>query len=687
MTAEPRGYVLGVDIGGTFTDVAMLDVDTGEQWFYKAESTPRAPEQGVINGITGILQAQGREPDECLGFVHGTTLALNAILTRSGARLGLLATRGFGDVLEIGRLQMPDPFNFYTQKPVPLVRKKYVAEVVERVLSNGDVLTPLSEEAVLRGVERLTAIGVEAIAICFVNAYKNPVHELAAAEIIRRHYPSVTVSLSSQVWPEIREYERTMVTVMSAYVAPKVAAYLTSLQQRIEEVRLAGPVYVTTSNGGMLPARLAKERPGTTLLSGPAAGVIASAQLAETCGMENVVAVDMGGTSADIAMITKGQIPYSTETRVGDFPVIFPSVDVSSVGAGGGSIARLDNVGVLKVGPASAGADPGPACYGRGGTQPTVTDAYLTTGILDPEGFLGGRLRLRPRLAHEALSQIARQTRYSVHELSAGVLRVATSNLLVGVARVEAHKGIDIRDFTLLAYGGAGPTHACFLAEELGIRRVAVPPSPGTFCAWGSLLADLRLDWVQTFHQPVGDMSLATLRGWFAERQAEGRKLLGREALVLEGIHGLKSADMRYRGQGHNLEVALSDQLLSGNDPGAIADAFHRRYQEVYGTADSTLPVEFINARLTVVGLTRKQGLRELLPGTGRAPDERRARQVFFDGGVHRAPAFLRSRLPVGFQHPGPCLVDQSDSTVFVRPSWTLAVDHFGILHLERRDA
>ncbi len=684
---ERRGYVLGVDIGGTFTDVVMMNTETGDQWFYKTESTPQGFEFGVIDGIQGMLELEGRRPEDCIGFVHGTTLALNAILTRSGARLGVLVTRGFADILEIARLQMPDPFNFYTKKPVPLVRKQYVAEVSERILGTGEVLTPLPEAEVKEAADRLVTKGVEAIALCFINAYKNPSHEVAAAEIIRRHYPHVTLSLSSQVWPEIREYERAMVTVMNTYVAPKVGAYLTSLQKRIDEAGLSVPVLVTASNGGILPARLAKERPGTTLLSGPAAGVIASAQLAEACGIENVIALDMGGTSADIAVLNKGQIPYSTETRIGDFPVIFPCVDVSSVGAGGGSIARLDNMQVLKVGPASAGADPGPACYGRGGMHATVTDAYLATGIIDPANFLGGRLRLYPDLAVQALGELARQTRYTDSELAEGVLRVATSNLLAGVARVEAHKGIDIRDFTLLAYGGAGPTHACFLAEELGLRRIAVPSSPGTFCAWGALLADFRLDFVQTFHQPVADVHLADLRAWYAECERQGKELLADEKPLIEAVYTLKSADMRYRGQGHNLEVPLPESVLLGDDRQQLAEAFHRRYQEVYGRADASVPVDFISARLTLVGRTRKRPLRELSPREMRAPRERGTRQVFFQGEVHPVPVFFRTDLPADFQRRGPCLVDQTDSTVFVQPGWEVEVDRYGILHLQRSDA
>ena len=466
MTLRPGAFAVGVDIGGTCTDVAMLDPATSERFFFKTETVPRDVASGVIKGIGGLLAQRGRRAEDCIAFIHGTTLALNAVLTRDGARVGLLVTRGFGDLLEIGRLQMPDPFNFYTQKAKPLVRKNFVREVDERILGTGDVHTPLDESSVERAAAELIERGAEILTVCFINAFRNPSHERLAAELIRARHPGVRVSLSSDVWPEIREYERSLVTVMNAFVTPKVSNYLDNLQERVAEIGLGGSLNITTSNGGMLPVRLARERPGTTLMSGPASGVIASALLAEECSLQNVLAFDMGGTSSDFAVLLGHQIPYSTETRIGDLPIVFPSVDVVSVGAGGGSIARLDNLGVLKVGPESAGADPGPVCYGRGGTSPTVTDAYLVSGILNESNFLGGAVRLDASLARAAIATLAEQTRFSVDELAEGILRIATSNMILGVGRIEGRIGFDIRDLVLLAYGGAGPTHACMLAEE-----------------------------------------------------------------------------------------------------------------------------------------------------------------------------------------------------------------------------
>lgn len=681
------GYVLGVDIGGTFTDLALLDVATAECRFFKTPSTPGHDERAVVEGALAILGLDDRQPGECVSFIHGTTLALNAVLTRTGARPGLLVTEGFGDILEIGRLQMPDPFDFYTTKPEPLIRRRYVAEIPERVLGNGEVLAPLREDDVVSAARALASLGVDVVAVCFLNSYRNPVHEREAARIVRERFPTLPVLLSSEVWPEIREYERSMVTLLNAYVAPAVDRYLASLGESLRDVEFVVPVNVTTSNGGMLPATLVTSRPASTLLSGPAAGMIASARLAEITGEQNVLALDMGGTSSEIAVITGAEIAYSTETRIGDFPVILPSVDVVSVGAGGGSIARLDNLGVLKVGPESAGAEPGPACYGRGGVAPTVTDAYVTTGILAPGNFLGGRIRLDSGLARAAFSRLAAATSHAPEEVAEAVLRIATSNLLAGVARVEALRGIDIRDFTLLAHGGAGPTHACFLAEEVGIGRIVVPPSPGTFCAWGSLLADFRIDFAQTFRRPVTDLDRAALREWYAEREREGTALLLEQAQRVRDTLALCSADMRYRGQGFNVEVPLDRSLIESEDPEGLCAAFHRRYDEVYGTADPSLGVDFVTARLTVLGRTRTRALVSSAATDGDSPAGANEREVFVDGTVRRIPAYSRAGLAAGFRAPGPCIVDEATSTTFVHVGWTVTVDEHSVLCLERAGA
>lgn len=682
MLPKRGAFSIGVDIGGTCTDVAMLDPSTNERYFFKTETVPRDVAQGVVNGITGLLGREGRDPSECVAFIHGTTLALNAVLTREGARVGLLVTRGFGDLLEIGRLQMPDPFNFYTQKVRPLVRKTFVREVDERILGAGDVHTPLDVKSVESAATELIEHGVEILTICFINSFKNPAHEREAASIVRSRFPSIRVSISSEVWPEIREYERSLVTVMNAFVTPKVASYLDNLQERVAGIGLRGSLNVTTSNGGMLPVRLAKERPGTTLMSGPAAGVIASARLAEDCALDNVVAFDMGGTSSDFAVLVGHQIPYSSETRIGSLPVVFPSVDVVSVGAGGGSIARLDNLGILKVGPESAGADPGPVCYGRGGTAPTVTDAYLVTGILNEASFLGGSVRLDASLARAAIAELASKTRFSTDEIAEGILRVATSNMILGIGGIEGRIGFDIRDFALLAYGGAGPTHACMLAEEVGIRSVVIPKSPGTFCALGCLSADFRLDYVQTLNTPLRAPDWERIRRWYTEKEADAAKHLKDETSV-EAVLALRSADIRFEGQGFNTEVSLEPAILASGDADGLKAAFSCRYEQLYGVSQFSVPGEIVNIRLTVIGKrARYRSTRERRSAS--TPRSSGTRSVYFAGARQTIQVFHRDSLGAGTRIEGPCVVDQPDSTTFVRPGWHGVTDDQGNLHLTK---
>jgi N-methylhydantoinase A len=677
------GFLIGVDIGGTCTDVAMIDSKTKQQFFFKTETTPRDVEQGVVNGVAGILKQQDRRPDECEAFIHGTTLALNAVLTRNGANVGLIVTRGFGDVLEVGRLQMPDPFNFYTQKPRPLVRKNFVREVDERILGNGRVDTPLDVASVEKAADELVEKGAELLAVCFINGFRNPAHEQEAARIIRKRHPSMALSLSSEIWPEIREYERTMVTVMNAFVAPKVSTYLDRLQGRLSEFGLTGPVNITTSNGGMLPARIVRDRPGTTLMSGPASGIIASTQLAANCKLDNLIAFDMGGTSSDFAVISNAEIPYSNETRIGDLPVIFPCVDVVSVGAGGGSIARLDNLGVLKMGPESAGADPGPVCYGRGGTAPTTTDAYLAAGILDGNNFLGGRVKLDEKRARQAITDLAKLTKYTPDEFAEGMLRVATSNLIAGIGKIEGRIGIDIRDFAILAYGGAGPTHACLLADELGIRRVVVPLSPGTFCALGSLSADFRMDFVQTVNAHLAAPNWTQIGEWFADREAQARKQLDQEMDLIDSVVAVRSGDVRFEGQGFNTEVAMSGDILKKADSAAYEAAFRARYEQLYGVVQPHVPGELVNIRLTIIG-RRKQNPPVFLGAMKGKPSPVGQRQVYFDGKRQPIPVYRRTDLGAGAKFDGPCIVDQVDTTTFVKPGWNAEVDAYGVLHLMR---
>jgi N-methylhydantoinase A len=434
----------------------------------------------------------------------------------------------------------------------------------------------------------------------------------------------------------------------------------------------------------MLPARMARDRPGTTLLSGPASGIIAAAELAQRSHVDRMIAFDMGGTSSDFAVVVDGQIPYSTETRIGELPVIFPSVDVVSVGAGGGSIARLDNLGVLKVGPESAGADPGPACYARGGREPTVTDAYVASGILDGGNFLGGKVKLDGQLAEQAIDRLAGATRYSRDELAEGILRVATSNLILGIGRIEGRIGVDVRDFTILAYGGAGPTHACMLADDLGIRSIIVPLSPGTFCALGSLSADFRMDFVQTMGVPLPQMNWDQVGAWFRDKEALAAEEFRKEGDMTAGVSVLRSADIRYEGQGFNTEVPIAAHIVADGSSSALARAFHARYEQLYGVAQAAVPAELINIRLTVIGQRRRH---ERAPNPIRdraAARPSSQRSAFFHGRRRLLPVFRRADLPAGSAISGPCIVDQADTTTFIGPDWRAEVDADLNLRLER---
>lgn len=683
MADDNESYLIGVDIGGTCTDVAMINSRTGQEYFFKTETVPHDVEQGVVNAISGILCRQHRRPEDCAAFIHGTTLALNAVLTRKGAKVGLIVTRGFGDILEVGRLQMPDPFNFYTQKPRPLVRRNFVREVDERILGNGRIDTPLDVASVEKAADELIEKGAELLAICFINGFKNPTHEQEAARIIRERHPSIVPTLSSQVWPEIREFERTMVTVMNAFVAPTVASYLDRLQGHLKKFGLTGPVNITTSNGGMLPARIVRDRPGSTLLSGPASGIIASTQLAAACKLDNIIAFDMGGTSSDFAVIANAQIPYSNETRIGDLPVIFPCVDMISVGAGGGSIGRLDNLGVLKMGPESAGADPGPVCYSRGGTVPTTTDAYLATGLLDSDNFLGGRVKLDKSRAKQAIADLASRTKYAPDEFAEGMLRVATSNLIVGIGQIEGRIGIDIRDFAILAYGGAGPTHACMLADEIGVRSVVVPVSPGTFCALGSLSADFRIDFVQTINAKLAALNWVQIGEWFAERESQAIAQLEEEKDLIELVFAVRSGDARFEGQGFNTEVTMSDEMLKNGDSDAFLSAFHARYEQLYGVAQAHVPGELVNIRLTVVGRRKHNPPIELV-ARGAAPSPVGNREIYLNEKRQAVPVYKRSDLGAGAKLIGPSIVDQDDTTTVIKPDWNAEVDAYGVLRLMR---
>jgi N-methylhydantoinase A len=671
-----QGYRLGIDIGGTFTDAMVADADGRVVASLKTPSIPNAPEQAIFNALEQLQQASVNIAEIGL-FVHGTTLGVNTLIERNGAVTGLLVTEGFRDVLEIRRLRLENTTNLYGDKALPLIPRRLVQEIDERCLASGEVYRPLNEEQLLRAVRELVLEGVTAIAISFLHSYKNAQHEQRAEQLIKQHFPELFICTSSGVWPQQREYERTLATVMNAYIGAQMGGYFHRLEQGVQNYGLTAKVLSTMSNGGIMTSSRATTEPVKTLLSGPASGVIGATHVARMAGLNQVVTFDMGGTSVDVALID-GQPAYSVDNQVGDFPVIIPAIDVTAIGAGGGSIAWVDTAGVLKVGPRSVGAQPGPACYNRGGTLPTTTDAYLHLGILQADRFLGGQMELRPDLAQEVLERLGEQIGMSSYEAAQAILDVATANMYAQFTPLMARKGVDPRDFTLLAYGGAGPMHAFLMAREVGITKVLIPPSPGTLCAMGCVVADLRNDFVHSLNKVSHELQQEELERWFEKLGEQGRRWIAEETeqgIELDTTYLLYSADMRYEGQAFDLGVTLSSVQY-----GSIADAetrFHQQYEAVFGISQPESPVAFVNLRATIIGVTRKSET-VIIPAPVKTSYEAERRTIVFDGREQLAFITDRAQLNVGEVLSGPVIINEYDTTVFVPPGYSLTKDRYG---------
>jgi N-methylhydantoinase A len=651
-----------------------MDETTGAFVGAKTPSRPAEPERAILEGLRELLAREGAAAGDIGSFVHGSTLGLNTLIQRSGAPTGLLVTEGFRDVLEIRRLRLPGAPSFYAERPRPLVPRRHVREVRERILANGRIYRPLDVDQAVHAAAELWEAGVQALAICFLHAYRNPAHEEQAAAAVSRAVPDLYVCTSSQVWPQQREYERALVTVMNAHIGPRLRNYFAGLQRELTALGLSCPLLSTKSNGGVTTARQAARAPIETVLSGPAAGVIAAAHLGRLTGRRKLIALDMGGTSADISIVD-GAVGYSTESHVGDFPLMVPAVDVTSIGAGGGSIAWADGAGVLKVGPHSAGADPGPACYGRGGKEPTVTDAYVLSGLIDPEDFLGGRLPVSRELAERALGGLGQQLGLEPARVAAGILRVATANMYAEFLPLMAQHGVDHREFALLAYGGAGPSHAFLLAREVGIETVIVPPSPGTLCALGCLVADLRADYVRTVYAHLSETSLERLAAVLDELEQAAGRWLEEEGVAAHDRQLVRSADVRYQGQSFELTVSLRQGGRAGLQE--LPELFRARHQAVYGFADGAAAVGVINLRVQAVGaVARPDRLAPRADGTAiRVAPSRRRRAVMLDGRELTASVHHRSELTPGTSLDGPAIVVQYDTTVVVPPGFRISVD------------
>jgi N-methylhydantoinase A len=675
---------IGIDVGGTFTDATLIDPETGRLFSAKAFTTPSDRSQGVIDAIRAVLATSGVAPAHVGEVVHGSTTGTNALIERTGATTGLLVTAGFRDVLEIGRVMRPmeGVYDMSVDRPPPLVPRRLCLEARERMGPRGEVLVALDDASVEQAAAEFARQGVAAVAVCFLFSFLNPDHERRAAAILARRLPGVAISLSHKISPEHREYERASTTVMNGYLSPVMNAYLDRLKPRIDDVLAGAKLFIIQANGGATTIENARRRAVATVNSGPAGGVVAAAWYGREHARDRIVSVDMGGTSFDIGLVENGASQVTTEGSFQGLPVKLPIIDLHIIGAGGGSIAWIDAGGALNVGPRSAGAEPGPACYGRGGTEATVTDANLVLGRLDPVLFHGGRTALDVAAARRAVGRIAEALSLSLEDAALGIIKVVNANMVKGIATVTVQRGIDVREFALLSFGGAGGVHAIDLADALEMAEVIIPPMPGVFSAVGLLAADVRHDFV---HALGGVVSTAAdpdrLERHFQEMESEAIRALAAEGFAGDAIRLVRSADLKVVGQTYELTVPLP-QAGPVTPAGilALVDAFGRLYRERYAFFFEGEPIELVNLRLAAFGANEPIKL-QLPAGIGIAdPAAARIgrRPIYFDKtGFLETDVFDRDRLRPGMIMTGPAVVEEPTSVTLIPPgrSATVASD------------
>jgi N-methylhydantoinase A len=681
---ESSGLRLAADIGGTFTDIAVFDEATGRLTFGKALSTP----DNLVEGINAGVAKANTEYGNVGLFLHGSTIAINTILERTGAKTALLITEGFRDIYEIGRINRPDSYNLFFQKHVPLIERALRFEVKERVLADGEVERALDEDEVARLGDQIAGLGCEAAAILFLHCYRNPDHEARAKAILERRHPGMFVSASHELSQEYREFERCSTVAANAYIGPKVRNYIGGIDSHLRRSGFHGSFLVVQSTGGLYEADQARNFCIRMLESGPAAGVIGTRMLCHNVGLENAIAFDMGGTTAKAGVIYKGEPLTTGSALLGGYekalPVQIAMMDIFEVGTGGGSIARVED-DMLRVGPQSAGASPGPACYALGGTQPTVTDANLLLGRLSADRFLGGEMKLDTKAAERALeTHVAAPLGMDTVAAADGILRVAATAMSYAVKGVTTERGLDVGDFTLVAYGGAGPLHAVAVARELGMRRVIVPPAPGVFSAVGMLFSDLRYDFVRTWFTRLDDANFDDLTRIYDELENDGRRNIASTTVRASEIHIKRAADMRYVGQEHAVTVDLPIDVFERKDREAIKRHFDAQHEFRYGTNAPEERAEIVSLRTTVTGVMQKPPQEKIEAGTRapRKPAKTGVRQVYFgeEGGFRETPTFARAHLLAGNRITGPALVEEHASTTVVHPGDKLEVDPWGNL-------
>jgi N-methylhydantoinase A len=675
---------VAIDIGGTFTDVVVFDEGKGSLSLAKALSTPAELARGVEDGLTKAAVPL----DQVLSLIHGSTVVVNAVVERKGAKTALVTTKGFRDVYEIGRINRPESFNPRFRKHRPLVSREDIFEVTERMLADGAVRTPLDEREAREVARIIREEGFEAVAVLFLHSYRAPGHEIRMREILRESDPNLFISVSHELSREYREYERTSTVVANAYVGPNVSRYLGDLERRLRGNKFSGNLMIMQSNGGLCDVELARRQCIQMMESGPAGGVVGTMALCEILDLEAAIAFDMGGTTAKACVIRRGEPSLSPDYFIGGYneglAIRIPVLDIVEVGTGGGSIAWLDEGGGLHVGPRSAGAEPGPASYGRGGTEPTVTDANVILGRLSPERFLGGEMRLDRNAAETALrDRLAQPLAVTIERAASGLLQVATSAMANAVRHVTLERGLDPRDFTLVAYGGGGPLHAASVAKELSIGTIVIPQAPGHFSALGMLMADLRRDYVQTLFERMDDLEMVELEDQFKKLEAEGRKALEDSGIPTDRIVFERAADMRYVGQEHAVAVRMPANIGDETAREEIKRLFDDAHELRYSHSAPGESADIVSLRVSAIGRLGKPQFPQIPQGekTPPATAGRGVRIVIFEGlGAVEATVYDRSKLLQGNFIGGPAIIEEAASTAVVEPGDSVTVNAFGHL-------
>ncbi|MPQ99987.1 hydantoinase/oxoprolinase family protein [Modestobacter sp. I12A-02628] len=688
--APPRRVRIGIDTGGTFTDVVAVDEETGATTTTKTPSTPADPADGFLAGVTKVLALLDLPGSAVTAVSHGTTVATNQLLQGELDRIGFITTEGYESVLEIARQSVPDGYgnSYFWVKPPRIVPADLVRAVGGRLDHRGAEVRPFSHEDAVAAAHFFRDAGVTTIGVCLLHSYADDGHEQAMLEVLRAEHPDAVVSISSQVLREYREYERSVTTLVDAAVKPKVGAYVTSIRRRLDSLAPGVPFYVMKSNGGVLSAEEVVHQPITTMLSGPAAGALGAALIASAAGFDRILTCDGGGTSTDVTVVVDGEPSLTTEGTVGSYPSKIPMIDVVTVGAGGGSVAWLSPEGTLKVGPRSAGADPGPICYGTGGTEPTVTDAHVVLGRIPPH-LLGGEIPLSVPLATAGLEALGAQLGLSLERAATGILEISAWNQANALRQVTVARGLDVRDFTLTTFGGSGSLLACRLMDVLGLPRTLVPPNPGNVSAFGLLTVDVRNDYVQTVVARHADLDLALLTTVVGDLEGQARRALDGEGFAPGEQRMQRTADLRYVGQAFEVRVPVAAGDLDRAAVEDVATAFHAAHRQLYGYDFATDPrqaVEWVNLRVSGIGPIRRPDLVQLEPGDGDVSRARTgSRPVFFDAWAD-TPVYWRPHLAPGDVVTGPAVIEEFGSTVPVHPGFAAAVDGFGNLLLTRTE-